>query len=234
MPPADATARLQAYDWNLNAAYDAQGQAAPGWRLDGRTALRMHFEGERVSVRNLCNLLGAAYTLVGDRMEISHLISTKRWCVDQAVMALERHVEEALPTVQRFDLRGGATPRLALHFADGGRWELAGMPTPATQYGSAGERIFLEVAPQRVACSSGAAQDAQCLRVREIRYGDNGVKQGTGEWRVFHGEIEGYTHEPGISNILRVNRFKRQNAPADASDYAYVLDLVVESRRVSE
>ncbi|WP_423454462.1 DUF4377 domain-containing protein [Ottowia sp. VDI28] len=74
-------------------------------------------------------------------------------------------------------------------------------------------------------------KDAQCLRVREIRYGDNGVKQGEGEWQLFYSEIEGYKHEPGIRNVLRVNRFKRQNVPADASAYAYVLDMVVESER---
>ncbi|MBN9325065.1 MAG: DUF4377 domain-containing protein, partial [Delftia acidovorans] len=44
--------------------------------------------------------------------------------------------------------------------------------------------------------------------------------------------IEGYKHEPGIRNVLRIQRYKRQNVPADASAYAYVLDMVVESERV--
>jgi hypothetical protein len=30
----------------------------------------------------------------------------------------------------------------------------------------------------------------------------------------------------------RIQRYKRQNVPADASAYAYVLDMVVESERV--
>jgi hypothetical protein len=72
----------------------------------------------------------------------------------------------------------------------------------------------------------------QCLRVREIHYGDNGVKTSTGEWENFYSEIEGYKHEPGIRNVLRIQRYKRQNVPADASAYAYVLDMVVESERV--
>ena len=75
-------------------------------------------------------------------------------------------------------------------------------------------------------------KDFQCLRVREIRYGDNGVKTSTGEWENFYSEIEGYKHEPGIRNVLRIQRYKRQNVPADASAYAYVLDMVVESERV--
>src|SRR5690606_31398045 len=110
------------------------------------------------------------------------------------LMALERRIGLQLPDAQRIELPAGASPRLVLHFADGSRWELAGQPTPSTKYGSAGERIFLEVAPERVACTHGVMKDAQCLRVREIQYGDNGVKQGTGEWQLFYGEIEGYTH----------------------------------------
>ena len=88
------------------------------------------------------------------------------------------------------------------------------------------------MAPQRTACNHPLIKDFQCLRVREIRYGDNGVKTSTGEWENFYSEIEGYKHEPGIRNVLRIQRYKRQNVPADASAYAYVLDMVVESERV--
>ena len=118
-----------------------------------------------------------------------------------------------------------------LHFADGSRWELAGSPTPATRYGSAGERIFLEVAPERVACNHPLMPNAQCLRVR---YADNGVKQGVGEWRILQGEIDGYQHERGIRNVLRVQRYPLAQSgqlPADAPSHAYVLDMVVESER---
>jgi heat shock protein HslJ len=230
VPPADTPAQLlQAYDWDLAAAYDAQGQAEAGWRLDGRPGARLHFADRRLSVRNLCNALGADYALEGSRMRVGQPMLTRRACLDGALMALEQRVSAQLPHVQRFDLQGGSAARLALHFADGSRWELTGAPTPATRYGGAGERIFLEVAPERAACGPGAAQGAQCLRVREVRYSADGVKQGTGEWQIFDGQIEGYTHESGMRNILRVNRFKRQGAGTAA--YAYVLDMVVESRR---
>src|SRR5256885_16908976 len=77
--------------------------------------------------------------------------------------------------------------------------------------------LFRSVAPQRTACNHPLIKDFQCLRVREIRYGDNGVKTSTGEWENFYSEIEGYKHEPGIRNVLRIQRYKRQNVPADAS-----------------
>ena len=235
-PSASPAPTLSAYDWDLAAAYDRQGRAAPGWLLPGRTAVRLHFEGDRLSVQNLCNHVGAGYTLQGDRIQVSRAMATMRACADDALMSLEQRVAAQLPQAQRYELRGGAAPVLVLHFADGSRWELAGSPTPATRYGSAGERVFLEVAPERVACHHTLQPTAQCLRVREVRFADNGVKQGVGEWRIFQGEIDGYQHERGIRNVLRLQRYPLarpgQPQPADAPSHAYVLDMVVESERV--
>ena len=47
--------------------------------------------------------------------------------------------------------------------------------------------------------------------------------------RNFYGDIEGYAHEAGIRNVLRVKRYTIKNPPADGSSLAYVLDMVVES-----
>ena len=235
--PMTATEQTQApdlasYDWNLTAAFDAQGRPDARWRIAGHAPLQLHFEDQRISVRHLCNQLSAGFGTQGNDIQLTQPMSTKRACADQALMQLEDRVGQLLPTMKRHQLHAGSTPRLQLWFADGTRWELTGQPTPQTQYGGPAERIFLEVAPQRVACSHGVMKDAQCLRVREIRYADNGVKQSVGEWQLFYGEVEGYQHEAGVRNVLRINRFKRQNPPVDASSYAYLLDMVVESERV--
>jgi heat shock protein HslJ len=239
-PPADPSAQLRAQDWDIAAAYDAQGQATSNWRLDKRPAMRLHFESQRVSMQNLCNAINASYTLEDGRIQISRPVSTKRACMSLKLMALEQRMTAQLPTVQRFDLRDGPAPQLVLHFANGSRWELtsssapastlalASTPTPQAQPSDAGEIIFLEVAPQRAACSRGKPKGAQCLRVREVRHAGNGVKQHAGQWQILQGEIEGYTHKPGVRNVLRVRRLQRQDAPA------YVLDTVVESGRVGK
>ncbi|MFT3811989.1 MAG: META and DUF4377 domain-containing protein [Acidovorax sp.] len=233
-PAPDAARQLQAYDWDLAAAFNAQGQPAPQWRLPRHAPARLHFQGRQLSVQNLCNAAGAGYALDGAHMRVDRPLSTLRACADQDLMGLEQRVLALLPQAQRYELRpatASTAPVLVLHFAEGTRWELAGTPTPATRYGSAGERVFLEVAPQRVACNHPLMPNAQCLRVREIRYADNGVKQSTGEWRIFQGEIEGYQHEDGIRNVLRLQRYAIANPPADAPRHAYVLDMVVESER---
>ncbi|GDY37100.1 META and DUF4377 domain-containing protein [Acidovorax sp. NB1] len=236
--PSSSAHTLQAYDWDLVSAHDARGQAAPGWLLAGKRALRLHFEGQRLSVQNLCNMMGAGYTLSGPNLQVGQFVSTKRACAERDLMDLEQRVASLLPQAQRLELRGAtatSAPQLTLWFADGSRWELAGSPTPATRFGSTGERLFLEVAPERVACNHPLMPQAQCLRVRDVRYADNGVRQGVGEWRIFQGEIEGYRHEPGLRNVVRVQRYslaRNGQLPADAPSHAYVLDLVVETERV--
>lgn len=237
--PASAR-QLQTYDWDLAAAFDGQGRPAPSWRLPNHAPTRLHFQGRQLSVQNLCNAIGAGYTVDGERLALAPAIATRRACMERELMDLEQRVIALLPQTQRYELReprDATAPTLVLHFADGSRWELAGTPTPATRYGSAGERMFLEVAPQRVACNHPLMPHAMCLRVREVRYADNGVKQSVGEWHIFQGEIEGYRHESGMRNVLRLQRYPvapaGQPLPADAPSHVYVLDMVVESERVN-
>lgn len=236
--PSPAAPQLQAYDWDLAAAFDSRNQPATQWQLPGQKPARLHFAGQRVAVQNLCNAASAGYRLDGERLQVERPMSTLRACAEPGLMQLEQRVLQQLPQAQRYTLQGGAkTPRLVLHFADGSRWEMAGTPTPETRFGAAGERMFLEVAPQRVACNHPLMPQAQCLRVRDVHYGDNGVRQSVGEWRIFHGEIEGYQHEAGMRNVLRLQRYPAtrpgQPQPADAPRHAYLLDMVVETERVA-
>ncbi|MGU3626742.1 META and DUF4377 domain-containing protein [Comamonas testosteroni] len=232
--PAGDAASLTAYHWKLQQAYTPAGNEDQSWFLSSSQApIELDFVDQRVVVKNLCNVISSAYSIEGQRINLQRGMSTLRACNDNQLMMLEQQVARILPTAKQWkvQLAGSAAeqPRLTLQFIDGTRWQLNGKPTAQTQYGSAPERIFLEVAPERKACSHGVIKDYQCLQVREIRYGDNGVKTYTGQWENFYSEIEGYKHEAGVSNVLRINRFKRQNVPADASSYVYVLDMVVSS-----
>ncbi len=235
--PAGDAQSLTAYHWKLQQAFTPTGGEDQTWFLtSGNPNLQLDFNDQRVQVKNLCNVVTAPYRTVGDRLELQRAMSTLRACNDPGLMQLEQKVTRQLPRAQRWAVQLGADKqqpaRLTLTFIDGTRWQLEGAPTAQTQYGSAGETMFLEVAPQRVACSHGVIKDYQCLKVREIRYGDNGVKTYASDWQNFYSEIEGYKHEAGVRNVLRLQRYKRQNVPADASSFAYKLDLVVESETV--
>ena len=69
--------------------------------------------------------------------------------------------------------------------------------------------------------------------MREIQFDEKGLRTGTpGSFGAFYSRIDGFTHQPGVRNVLRVNRYQRQQVPADASRYVFVLDMVVESETV--
>lgn len=239
--PADSAAKLlNSHHWLLTEVRDAQGQAQAGWKptgpeVEGRY-VQLDFTNEgMLSVQNLCNQLAGRYTLDGNRMLVEQVVSTMRACSNRPLMELERRVSAQLSQLQRWQLQpgeGSNPPALVLSFQDGSSWQLQGKPTPATLYGSEGVREFLEVAPQRVPCTGVAPM--QCLKVRKVHYDDRGLKTDVGAWELFYSNIEGYRHEAGVRNVLRVQRYERKNVPADASRYVYVLDMVVESEIVKQ
>ncbi|UBB18306.1 META and DUF4377 domain-containing protein [Comamonas odontotermitis] len=228
---------LQAYHWDLESAQDQSGRALPSFTaLAPKTAVRLNFSagsqpGQQLVSTKICNNLGGSYQLDGDKITIGNMISTQMACADGRVMQLEQAVGAQLPRAQSVRIAQDANPQsMVLSFNDGSRWNLKAVPTNATKYGNAGETIFLEVGPQTKPCSAGVMR-TQCLQVRDVHYDSAGRKTTTGEWGNFYGNIEGYQHEPGIRNVLRVKRYTVQNPPADASRYAYVLDMTVESER---
>lgn len=234
----DAARVLEGHHWQLIAAFDADGQPSRQWRQPDRPVLQLDFQQQRLAVRNLCNTLGAGYRLEGAAMKVEAPVSTQMACAEPGLMALEQRVAAQLPRTQGYTLGSAqptGKPTLALTFSDGSRWQLLGQPTPATRYGSAGEQVFFEVAPQQVACNHPLMPNAMCLRVRELRYDAGGRQQVAGDWRILQGGIEGYRHEAGIRNVLRVQRYslaRNGQLPADAPSHALVLDMVVESERV--
>lgn len=216
----------------------AQGVEQSGWKPTGPDVegkyIQLDFTSEgMLSVHNLCNQLAGRYTLDGNRILVEQLVSTMRACSNRPLMELEQRVAQRLSQLDSWQLRaseGPAAPLLTLTFKDGGRWELQGKPTPTTLYGNEGVREFMEVAPQRERCTGVAPM--QCLKVRKVQYDSRGLKTEVGPWELFYSEIEGYRHEPGVRNVLRVQRYERKNVPADASRYVYILDMVVESEIV--
>jgi hypothetical protein len=231
---------LQAFHWELEKADDPSGRALPAFTaLAPQRVVRLSFVpgdkpgDQRVVVDRLCNGIGAGYQLNGIDITISRPVSTMMACPDRQLMQLEQAVATQISRATRVHLAQDANPpRVLLQFNDGSRWHLVGKPTDATRYGGAGETLFLEVGPQLLPCSHGVVRNAQCMQVREVKYNSAGLKTGTGEWGHFYGNIEGFTHQAGTRNVLRVKRYTIQNPPADASRYAYVLDMRVESELV--
>ena len=230
--PADASA-LSAHHWRLSEAKNAQGQRIDALFVNADKPLQLDFKDGRVGVGNTCNRMNGAYSAEGDQLLFDRLASTMMACADPKLMALDEQVAARLSGKLQMKLQAGDSPSLALTTAGGDVLTFTGEPTAETRYGGPGETVFLEVAAQTKACSHPLIPDKQCLQVREIKFDDNGLRVGEpGEWQNFYDQIEGFSHQPGTRNVLRVNRYTVANPPADASSNAYVLDMVVESELV--
>ncbi|MCV6903730.1 MAG: META and DUF4377 domain-containing protein, partial [Achromobacter xylosoxidans] len=162
-------------------------------------------------------------------LQVANLASTMKAC-EPSLMTLDAEIGQRLKGDLRATLGGDpAEPALELVARDGSVLKFVGEPTPETLYGSAGEIMFLEVAPKRADCSHPMIPRYQCLMVRERRYNDAGVQLPPQEdWHPLYQSIEGYDHRDGVRTVLRVKRYDWKNPPADAPSKVYVLDMVVE------
>jgi heat shock protein HslJ len=234
-PPAAPDARaLEAYYWRLSSALDGHGQRIDALFVRSEQPVQLQFAEDRISVSNTCNQMAGGYVIAGSRMEIGQLMSTMMACSDDALTRLDREIGARLAGSLAFAVESaGGPPTLRLTGSTGDVLSFTGFPTPETRFGGPGELVFLEVAAQTQPCSHPLIPEHQCLQVREISFDDQGLRTGAaGAFEHFYADIEGYRHEPGVRNVLRVLRFSRDPAPADGSAYAYVLDLVVESEQI--
>lgn len=224
---------LKDHHWTLQSATDAAGRPVEALFVPGHDFV-MRFDGPRVAVQGGCNQLSGTWR-ASPRNELmfGRLTATMKAC-EPPLMDADRSMAELLARPLAARVERGETPTLRLVSAEGQTLAFAGRPTPRSLYG-APTRIFIEVAAQRVPCTPALMPPTTCLQVRERRFDAKGLPVGDpGPWQAFHSTIDGYTHEPGVRNVLRVDRYRRANPPADASAYVYVLDLVVESEVVEK
>ncbi|MBT2747243.1 MULTISPECIES: META and DUF4377 domain-containing protein [unclassified Lysobacter] len=231
---AKSSIDLGAYRWNLDTASDAAGKPIGVLQREGKYGLQLSFLKDRLGVSGGCNHVGATYALNGDKIEVKNFQTTLMACQDPRLMQMDSEISKQLEGSTVFAIEGQAPqPRLLLTTASGSKLVLSGQPTPETRYGGAGTTMFFEVDAKRRSCPHPLMRDYQCLWVRERKYDANGVALAPAEdWHFLYQDIEGYTHEAGVRNVVRIKKFDIKNPPADASSVAYVLDMVVESELV--
>ena len=229
-----AAATLAGHHWQLREANDKGGQRLNVLFARPDKPLQLDFVDGRISVGNACNRLGGSYRIEGGRLQVDAMMHTMMACPDPALMALDDAIDQRLRDHPLLTLQAdGSTPQLKLVTERGDSLQFDGQPTAKTRYGGKGETMFLEVSAQTAPCNHPLRPVQPCLQVRERHYDDHGLAAGTpGPWQPLHQAIEGYTHQPGVRNVLRVQRYAIRNPAADTPSSAYVLDMVVESETV--
>lgn len=227
--PATAAGQLDAWHWRLSEAVDAGGNRIEALFANPDQPLQLDFSEGRLSVSGGCNRIGGGYEQEGGALRVGALVQTRMAC-PQPLMDQDAAIAGLLDGELALATEDSDPPRLELTAADGSRLSFTGAPTADTRFGGPGERMFLEVASQRVECNHPLIADKQCLQVREVFFDQDGLRSGEpGEWQVLYEDIEGFEHQPGVRNVLRVYRYTRDPAPADASSIVYVHDMTVES-----
>jgi len=221
---------LGGYHWQLQDATDARGQRIAALLVRPELPLQFDFVDGRIRITNACNSIGGEVSLHLDKVLVGPLRGTKMGCLDAAVMALDGEIGKRLQGEARIHLLESDPPRLVWTTADGDVLRFVGASTPETRYGNAGTTVFMEVAAHTKPCRHPLMPAPQsCLEVREVQFAE-GLRVGEpGAWQVFHGKIDGYTHEDGIRTVLRVKRFPIADPPMDAPNVGYVLDMIIES-----
>ena len=221
---------LEDHSWTLESATDSQGRRIDAVSLPQKRPVVFGFTESRVSIQGPCNRLFGGYRINADgSFEVQQMASGMMAC-EPALMQGDTALFNLTTKPMKVELTPG--PKLRLTSAANGSLVLSGQLTPEARYGEP-TRVFLEVAPQHVACNHPLMPDAKCLAVRERKFDAQGLRVGVpGEFQPMNEPIEGFTHTVGERNVLRLKRFTRSQVPADASAHVYVLDLVVESETV--
>ncbi|EYB68728.1 hypothetical protein DEIPH_ctg017orf0065 [Deinococcus phoenicis] len=164
--------------------------------------------GNRIGGNDGCNSFGGEYRLEGTRLLLTGpLASTLMACPDQTQEVDIHRVLGAGPALT-------VTPSGLTLTAGGTTLAFSRQAAPAQ-----GRVQTWTVAAQRVPCMGVGPMS--CLR----------IQRDGGPWELFYGEIEGFTFQPGVTQVIRVREEDRPGpVPADASSKRYVLVEVVERR----
>jgi heat shock protein HslJ len=225
---------LEDHRWTLSGATGAGNQPLISLFPSADRPFIFSFGGSRLMVEGGCNGLRGGYQLGADGLlTLGQLVSTQMACAPP-LMAADKALAGLLAAPVELVLVPGPEPTLAMLATSGETLLLTGQLTPEARYGPA-TTAFLEVGPQRLACDNSPGGDGLCLQVREITFDEKGLRVGTpGEFQAFSGTIEGYTHQAGTRNVLRVKRFQPAGDQGDPGAAVFVLDLTVESETIAQ
>ena len=215
---------LESHRWTLDTATDANGKPLAGLAANTARPVVFHFTEGRLNIEGGCNRSFGGYRIDAEgRLIVNRMASTMMAC-DPTLMKVDDDLAKLLATPMKVEVAQGEKPTLRLIDAKAGTLAFSGQLTPEARYG-APIRIFLEVAPQTVACNKPLTGATSCLQVREIAFDNKGLRvDPPGAWRALYEGIEGYSHQSGVRNVLRLKRFQGKTGGD-----VYVLDMVVES-----
>ena len=181
-----------------------------------------------LSIATSCNTMNTSWQVKTSQIHTGLIYSTLMACSNQAMQQEQIAADLLQQRAVTYHLDFSRTkPRLTLISPNGKRYVFTGKMTPEAQYQTEAETIFLEISPQKKACTGVIPQS--CLQVKEIKYNQQGLKTYQDrDWSLFYSSIEGFEHNPNERQVIRVKRYERPNPAADQSRYIYIHDMTIE------
>ncbi|WII96035.1 META domain-containing protein [Moraxella haemolytica] len=212
---------LAQYDWQLIRTEDKE--VVP---FLANTIL--DFKGNQLAFSVGCNRHLGEFTLSDGLLSLdkTSLIATRKSCessLHQAENALITSLESAKLNFISTDKQATQATLAISSRGKSSLWQ--GKRKPDLLYGES-VILYWEIDAKPVVCANNTQE---CLKVRNIRYDNYGVKIGAGAWRYFDGKIEGYKHDLSLSQIIRL---KAYGNTATHDTPVYIYDGVVESSLV--
>lgn len=223
--------RLEDYRWVLAEATDSSLQPLIALNnIKEQVSLRFdkYQSYNTVNYSVGCNMMSAVYELQDDKINVEQSMSTQMLCED--LNKAESQLNKLMHGESQLRLVYGESPILT-QITDNAVLTWSGKMSAEAKYNAKGETLFWAIAAETKPCLADSAQ--QCLQVKPISYDDQGLKVHEGKWTEFSGNIEGYQHDSAHNEVIRLQRYAIDNTNkkrlAKPSEYAYVLDTVIES-----
>lgn len=212
--------KLSEYEWRLAEANGALSSFVGAVRLD--------FKGDKLSFDAGCNVHTGAFALNQESISLdsSRLSATRRACEPerhQAEAALVRALSSSKLSLTVSEDRTTATLTQTAKSQDKAR-TLRWYGTKKLEKISKPVMVYWEIDPEPTICADDTS--VHCLKIRHIRYNDDGIQVGKGAWQNFEGDIKNYTHHTNMRSIVRLKAY--QDA-ANPDQPIYVYDETVES-----
>lgn len=222
------SAKLARYRWTLATATDVDTQPITSlMAIKDQVVLNFNkYQGQNIISYSVgCNTVNAVYQLQDNILMTEDGMGTKMLCND--LNTAENELNELMQGESQLSLSNEAPLILTQITSDKATLVWRGRMTAQAKYNSKGETIFWAVDAKTKPCPNDPAQI--CLQVKPITYDDQGIKIDEGEWTAFEGSIDGYKHNPDHDEVLRLQRYKLEADDDSDVEYAYVLDIVIES-----
>lgn len=223
---------LARYHWTLVSAVDNNNQPLlPLTSIKKQVTLNFMQQNNQnlVGFGVGCNSMGGDYQLNDNVMTVGNVVSTMMLCHD--LNEAEETLSGLMSNDSQLSLKEGTVPILTQLIDNNATLVWQGQMTTEAKYGK-GETVFWAVDHKAQPCPDGSTKT--CLKVKPVRYNEQGIKSSEGDWTLFSGEIEGYTHDATQDQVLRLKRYVVDPSDVKGKQFAYVLDIVVESQIINE